>query len=421
MKKYIIRVASINFLLFSVSMFILHMMVLNNPLSKLKSIITLSLSAGIVGVIVGAIVGYITYIKVMKPATEVIKTINNISNLDLRKRINEEKMGKMKNVAKALNSTSQTLKEQIKTTIKNTSELKEINKIGIEGIEKLNYENEKIEKILEENEQQLIDILMNFDKVNEFVINLEKQSKQMTLSSIAVLNNSNKIEEKIHYNQGQINQTEVNMNLLSDKFKEMEHLIESFNQKTENILEVSKIIEGIAEQTNLLALNASIEAARAGEHGRGFSVVADEVKKLAEQSTIQTKNIEAFLNDISKSGAKINKVIIEERQISQDTNESFQNVKKHLEKMFEFLKETNEETQDIKTETEQVEKNTEEVRKNMEMIMDYLNEYTSVSSDITHSIKNISRDLTNQTDIMHRINKTSSELNETTKSYLLEE
>jgi methyl-accepting chemotaxis protein len=82
---------------------------------------------------------------------------------------------------------------------------------------------------------------------------------------------------------------------IADSAQKAAQRVSAMGQNSEQIGKIIEVIEGIADQTNLLALNAAIEAARAGEQGRGFAVVADEVRRLAEQTTAATKEISAMV------------------------------------------------------------------------------------------------------------------------------
>ncbi len=100
-------------------------------------------------------------------------------------------------------------------------------------------------------------------------------------------------------------------------------VINSLNEKSQEISQIVDIINQIAEQTNLLALNAAIEAARAGEHGRGFAVVAEEVRQLAEQSSQATKRIYDIISGIQTETGKAVKEMNEANALVNTISSSF--------------------------------------------------------------------------------------------------
>ncbi|WP_333609268.1 methyl-accepting chemotaxis protein [Arsukibacterium sp.] len=104
--------------------------------------------------------------------------------------------------------------------------------------------------------------------------------------------------------QSEVTKTQTSINALANKVTEASEVINHLSEDSRQIGSVLDVIQGIAEQTNLLALNAAIEAARAGEQGRGFAVVADEVRNLAQRTQQSTRQIQLVIDKMQQSSQK---------------------------------------------------------------------------------------------------------------------
>ncbi|GAV25267.1 methyl-accepting chemotaxis sensory transducer [Carboxydothermus islandicus] len=158
--------------------------------------------------------------------------------------------------------------------------------------------------------------------------------------------------------------------------------IEVFVKRSGQIDQIAETIAQIAEQTNLLALNAAIEAARAGEAGKGFGVVAEEVRKLAEQSAESSQEIAKIVRELNAEMSHMQTLI---REFSQKTVES----KKVVDETAAAFKEILEDINSIDSEIKEMARSAQEVSEASQNIAAATEEQSAILHEIDQSVKQV--------------------------------
>jgi methyl-accepting chemotaxis protein len=289
----------------------------------------------IVFILISAIVNFYSIRKTLKPISIIKGKIDEIAKNegDLTARLPLNSKDEMGELSQSFNLMLENMQSLIEDILQKSEVVTTSSNILLENMEQISITSREIttniQQATEISEKQMIDYETNLDSMKE----INDTLAEITTASAVISNEAKKTSHDAVSGDENVKSLVSQMSLIQEAVNDSAKTVEKLGERSGEVGKIVEMITEISSQTNLLALNANIEAARAGEHGKGFSVVAEEVRKLAERSTLSANQISQIIfeiqNDTYDAIQNMKKVITEIEVGMQGTNEFgnvFQNI-----------------------------------------------------------------------------------------------
>lgn len=356
-------------------------------------------------IFIGISVSIITFRAVVKPVREVTRKMEEISRNggDLTQRINMDSKDEMGLLSNAFDAFMDKLQEMIGNIVTSSNTIagcsEQLSLATGDTSRALEQISEAVQSVASGSSENAAVV----EKVDTRLKSVREFSESTAIAASKTSKNSAEVEASAERGVIKVEEVSLYIDKIASSSREVAKVIRELDESSLKIGEIIKLITGIADQTNLLALNATIEAARAGEVGRGFTVVAEEIHKLSDETSSAAREITELIKDNRNKAENAVKSVKEVDLIVTIGVEKAADVKTNIESILRNIKA-------VVPEIENINKAVEEQAKNTSQISIAMNNIASTAGEMASGAEQMSASVEEQYSTMEEIEAMSSQL-----------